>query len=240
MPPVDLWSLATILIAGIATLAIFSFLWRENPFYRFFEHLFIGVSAGIAPVLGIRDFFWPKIIEPMLGRNIDRYPDGTTSAAYEPMYLLYLLPFAFGLLYYTIYSRRFGWLAKVVIGFSLGVSGGMMFKGFFAEIIPQIWSSFRPLLVLSAKGELQLWSSFSNVLFVTTLLIVMYYFIFTFRTQSSGTGPAMKSARYLMMVCFGAFFGSTVMARLALLVERVQFLIEDWWRAVRTVASLIV
>ncbi len=31
-----------------------------------------------------------------------------------------------------------------------------------------------------------------------------------------------------MMVSFGAFFGSTVMARMALLVERLQFLIDDW------------
>ena len=30
------------------------------------------------------------------------------------------------------------------------------------------------------------------------------------------------------MVCFGAFFGSTVMARMALLVERLQFLLIDW------------
>jgi hypothetical protein len=34
------------------------------------------------------------------------------------------------------------------------------------------------------------------------------------------------------MVCFGAFFGSTVMARLALLVERVQFIVRDWIAAV--------
>ena len=33
------------------------------------------------------------------------------------------------------------------------------------------------------------------------------------------------------MVCFGAFFGSTVMARTALLVERVQFLLIDWYGA---------
>jgi hypothetical protein len=31
-----------------------------------------------------------------------------------------------------------------------------------------------------------------------------------------------------MMIVFGAFFGSTVMARMALLVERVQFLLQDW------------
>jgi hypothetical protein len=32
----------------------------------------------------------------------------------------------------------------------------------------------------------------------------------------------------MMMCCFGAFFGSTIMARMALLVERLEFLINEW------------
>ena len=34
------------------------------------------------------------------------------------------------------------------------------------------------------------------------------------------------------MVCFGAFFGSTVMARLSLLVERLQFLLGPWMQSI--------
>ncbi len=34
------------------------------------------------------------------------------------------------------------------------------------------------------------------------------------------------------MVSFGAFFGATVMARMALLVERLQFLVEDFAPAI--------
>jgi hypothetical protein len=33
----------------------------------------------------------------------------------------------------------------------------------------------------------------------------------------------------MLMGCFGAFFGSTIMARMALLVERLDFLIHDWF-----------
>ena len=40
------------------------------------------------------------------------------------------------------------------------------------------------------------------------------------------------------MICFGAFFGSTVMARLALLVERVQFIITDWVAALSNVVGI--
>ena len=38
-----------------------------------------------------------------------------------------------------------------------------------------------------------------------------------------------------MMICFGAFFGSTIMARLSLLVERLGFLMTDWIGAIKEI-----
>lgn len=230
------WDTATILIGGVATLAIYSFLIRENPFYRFFEHLFIGIAAGFFPILVFKSFLWPKILEPMFGLTIVTYPDGTTSAPYNYWLLLYLLPMLFGLLYYALYSQRYAWLAKLVIGFSLGYSGGLAFKGFFAEMVPQLTGSFRSLIVLD-EGQFALLPTLNNWIFLITLFSVMYYFFFTFRTVSEGGKGISVSGRWLMMVCFGAFFGSTVMARMALLVERLQFLILEWITALGTLFS---
>ena len=33
-------------IAAFLTLSIYSFLYRDNPFYRFAEHLFVGMTVG--------------------------------------------------------------------------------------------------------------------------------------------------------------------------------------------------
>lgn len=231
------WALASVIVGGIATLAIFSFLIKENGFYRFFEHLFIGIAAGLGPMLIIRDFLWPNIIEPMLGRTIVTYPDGTTSEPYQPLYLLYLIPMVFGCLYYFIYSKRHSWLAKLVIGFTLGTSGALAIRGFFSEAIPQIAGSFKPLVVF-VDGNVSLLESFNNTLFVATLLLVINYFFFTFGREGSVQGKLAPVGRPLLMVCFGAFFGSTVMARLALLVERVQFLVKDWVAALGTLVGV--
>lgn len=225
------WDSATIFIGGVATLAIYSFLIRENPFYRLFEHLFIGIAAGFLPVLTVKNTLWPQVFEPMLGFDVFMYPDGTLSKHTEPAIFLYFIPMAFGLLYYFIYSTRHSWLAKIAIGISLGYSGGLAFKGFFAEMMPQLVSSFKPLLVLY-EGQVAVWESLQNTFFLFTLLAVMYYFFFTFRRAGKHTGPVSYAGRWLMMVCFGAFFGSTVMARMALLVERVQFLLHDWWQEI--------
>jgi hypothetical protein len=234
------WSILSVVVGGIATLAIFSFLVKENGFYRFFEHLFIGIAAGLAPMLMVRDFLWPQILEPMLGGTITYYPDGTQSAPYQPWYLLYCIPLLFGLLYYFLYSKRNAWLAKLVIGFTLGASGALAIRGFFAEVIPQLASSAKPLVVFVDETSRRIaWGqSLNNALFVAILLLVLNYFFFTFSREGSLQSRSAQWGRPLLMVCFGAFFGSTVMARLALLVERVQFIVRDWIGALSTLAGV--
>lgn len=227
------WQSLTILAGGFGTLAIFSFLIRENPVYRFFEHLFIGISAGFLVIYGIKNTLWPQVLVPMLGLDIYQFPDGSFNKEYQPLYLLYILPMLFGLLYYFVYSKNYGWLAKLVIGFSLGASGGLAFKAFFNQYLPQISSSFKPLLVFEG-GVFNIYESINNTIFVATVLLVLYYFFFSFRKQKPIAAKADKLARIMMMICFGAFFGSTVMARMALLVERLQFLIFDWFGVLRS------
>ena len=224
------WETATVLAGGVCTLAIFSFVVRENPFYRFFEHLFIGIAAGWGVVLTIQTFLWPRILVPLFGLDLVRYPDGSMSGGYNRWMLLYIVPMIFGLFYYFIYSARYNWIAKLVIGFSLGAGGGLAFEGFFNQMLPQLKSSFKPLVVLD--GNALDWSqSINNIVFVLTLLAVMYDFFFSFRRSSPLLQKVADSGRWLMMVCFGAYFGSTVMARMALLVERLQFLLSTWREA---------
>jgi len=58
----------------------------------------------------------------------------------------------------------------------------------------------------------------------------MFYFFFTFRRKPGGVVQKISTTgRWMMMGCFGAFFGTTIMARMALLVERLRFFIDDWF-----------
>ena len=45
-------------VAAVLTLFIFSFLYKDNPLYKFAEHLFVGVSAGYYIVLN----YWTVIV----------------------------------------------------------------------------------------------------------------------------------------------------------------------------------
>jgi hypothetical protein len=48
-----------------------SFLYKDNPFYKLVEHLFIGVSVGYLIVLQYGDNIEPKVIDAIFGGDLD-------------------------------------------------------------------------------------------------------------------------------------------------------------------------
>ena len=48
----------------LLTLCIFSFLYKDNPFYKAAEHLYVGASAGYVAVIS----FWQQVQPNMFGR----------------------------------------------------------------------------------------------------------------------------------------------------------------------------
>ncbi|MBN1901930.1 hypothetical protein JW926_11465, partial [Candidatus Sumerlaeota bacterium] len=50
-------------ISAFLTLAIFSFLYKDNPIYKFAEHLFVGISAGYAFIQAIAGTLRPNLFE---------------------------------------------------------------------------------------------------------------------------------------------------------------------------------
>jgi len=62
----NFWDILGIWIAAFLTLAILSLVIKENPIYRFAEHIFVGVSAGYGLVNTIQQAIWPQIKEGLL------------------------------------------------------------------------------------------------------------------------------------------------------------------------------
>src|SRR5919197_373010 len=66
------WGLATmshtplIWLGALATLALYSILYRENPVYRFAEHLFLGLATGYGLYVVWTDVLLPKWWKPMM------------------------------------------------------------------------------------------------------------------------------------------------------------------------------
>ena len=83
-----------------------------------------------------------------------------------------------------------------------------------------------PLLPVSDGGYNYL-AGFSNLLIVVGVICTLAYFYFSARHRGL-LGGASRVGIWFLMVAFGAGFGNTVMARISLLIGRVQFLLYDW------------
>ena len=51
-------------VASFLTIGIFSYLYKDNPFYKIAEHVFVGVSAAYVAAIS----FWTQIYPNLLGR----------------------------------------------------------------------------------------------------------------------------------------------------------------------------
>jgi hypothetical protein len=209
-------------IGALATLALYSVLYRENPIYRLAEHLFLGLATGLGLYMT-----WKTVLYPMWWQELaqGRWP--------------WIFALVAGLMYYTIYSKRFAWMSRLVMMTMMGLGAGLAFRAFFGMFMPQIGASFKPLIVMQTApgGGLDVagsvFASFTNILFLVTLLCVMTYFFFSFEHKSTGVRRAAALGRWLMMIAFGAMFGSTVMARLSLFIGRLDFLFREWVHLIR-------
>ena len=57
------------IVAAFLTLSIFSFLYKDNPFYKFAESLLVGVSMGYAIPLVYENAFIPYVYRPIFLQN---------------------------------------------------------------------------------------------------------------------------------------------------------------------------
>ena len=122
---------------------------------------------------------------------------------------------SWGLMFYTVYIPRYSWMSRLLMVTLMGHGGGVAFSGLRAPLHPQLTASFLPLLKPGAAILL-----FNNVVIVVTIITVMTYFFFSFEHRSRAVRGTASLGRWLLMVAFGAIFGSTVMARMALLTYR--------------------
>jgi hypothetical protein len=200
----------------ICTLAIFSLLYKENPVYRFFEHLFIGVATGYTLAQTWTDILKPKLWVGLVGDPAAGDAGGRWWMAVAAM---------IGLMYYAIYFRRFSWMSRLLIGIMMGFGAGLAFQGFATNYGPQVAAAFTPLLP-GGQADLTLPKLLNNWVMFFTLVAVMTYFFFAFEQQNKAVQNTAKVGRWLLMISFGAIFGQTVMARMALAAGRLGFLID--------------
>ena len=218
-------------VAAFLTLCIYSFLYRDNPFYRFAEHLFVGISVGYGIVIAIHQGVIPLAWDPLSEAVTALWTEiigETTPETRDALWGLFkIIPIAIGLLFFARLSPRHTWLIRYPIAILIGFGAGVAIPNVLqANIFAQTRGTIEPFATINA-GTLSAWDIFGAVLMVVGVICTLTYFFFSMEHR----GPInwlSKIGIAFLMIGFGAAFGNTVMGRLALMIHRVGFLIYDW------------
>jgi hypothetical protein len=188
-------------IAAFLTLCIFSFLYKDNPFYKFAERLVAGVATGYWTVLLFHTNFTDKVITPIFHNG--QY--------------IYIIPALLGIAMWTRFSKNYSWVSRYSIAFYIGISSGVSIPvAFYTSIFKQLQATIGTPLAFN-------WAGLNIFLIIIAVISALVYFFFS--AAHKGTmGFASRVGIYVIMIGFGAGFGLTVMGRVALLVQRIIFL----------------
>lgn len=191
-------------IAAGLTLMMFSFIYRDNVFFKFGEHLYLGVSVGYF----VNIQFW-QVLHPDVFRAIKVDHD-----------FWVLIPSLLGLFILARLIPSLAWLSRMSFAFYIGGFSGIaipnVIHGYF---LPQLAATLVPF----GTGR----DLFDQIVILLGVFTVLIFFFFSLEHKKL-VGGISRVGLFFIMISFGASFGYTVMARISLLIGRFQFLIYDW------------
>jgi hypothetical protein len=217
-------------IAAILTLGLYSLLYRENKFYRFVEHAFVGLAAGFSIYQIVAEVLYPKWYLPMVGRA------GTDGMPIILSHWVWAALLPIGLLAFFVFSQKSAWLSRIPIGIIIGLWSGQQLNAFFNRYLPQLTDTARPIIpnewALASRdapaGQLPWPQALNNLIIVVAFIMVLSYFLYSFEQKNKVLQKSATAGRWLLMVGFGVIFGTTMMTRFVLFIDRAYFLLVEW------------
>ncbi len=203
------WEIFGIWIGALLTLCLYSFLYRDNPFYKFAEHLFVGMSAGYWVIYTIENVLKPNWWQRM-------FPEG---GGFEPVWVI---PGIFALFMLARIIPKTAGLSRLALAMIVGAGAGLNMVSYFqTNALAQVEGTIINVWDGTA------WGTFSNLVLVVGVVSGLVYFFFS-KEHRGLIGGTANVGITILMVAFGASFGYTIMARISLLIGQTQFLLDDW------------
>ena len=222
-------------IAAFLTLCIFSFLYRDNPFYRFAEHLVVGISAGYWIAILYHTSLSVLWVNPLIDSVKAFGNSGGSFFGKSGMLIVNVFPGILGALMFSRFFKKASWISRWPIAFYLGIAAGIALPTFLLSFVlrqvaanmidPRIISG----MIFGGNGAGAFFQGIGNIIIILGSICGLAYFYFS--AEHKGIlGGAAKVGIWILMIGFGATFGYTVMARISLLIGRFNYLI-DWVKA---------
>jgi hypothetical protein len=193
------------LLSAFLTLCIFSFLYKDNPFYKFAEHLLVGMSVGYILVIALNTTVTPKLINPI-------FKEGE---------FVYIIPGILGLFMFARFWSKYVWLSRISIALIIGAGAGV-----------SIPATIQAKILAQMQASMTNFGTINGIIIFIAVATTLAYFFFS-KEHKGWFGATAKVGTWFLMIFFGATFGYTVMSRISLLIGRMQFLLGDFLHIIK-------
>jgi len=207
--------LLTGLAALVLTLGLLSYLIADNPLYRIFSHLFIGITAGYVTLLA-----WYSVIQPQLGLL------GSPLGSLRLLVIqgVGLIGGLFLLLKSAHIAGRVGTLfvaLMVGVGVAVAVGGGLT-----GTLIPQVLATMVPLVPIAA-GSRWLELGIEALFTIVGTLATLGFFYYGGKAEPGSPvsrpiliRPVAAVGQLFIGAAFGMMYAGALAASLAVFASR--------------------
>jgi len=203
---IELWEFLGVWTGTFFTLSMASFLWKNNPWYRFGQQFLVGgviANVALVSVQAVNQ----NVLGPLMKGD-----------------LLLAVPLLLGIMMYGRISKEYSWLARYPIAVVLGVGMGVTITGTLrGQVIDQAKSSV--LGVFKAGTAV---GTINGLILLVGLITGLTFFIFT-KEHTGILGNSVKIGRLFIMCNIGTSLGGEIIWHLSMVTGRAIFLYQDTW-----------
>ena len=206
------------------TLSVYSFLYRDNGFYKLAEHIFVGIATAWFTM----EFYDSGVLKPLVEYIHDTHkliahpgPEPFKLGGY-PLDPAWAIGWRFGavalsLMLLTRLVSRNAWISRWPLAMMVGIYAALkMTSETQARLVNQVREAMVPLWT----DKTTTMEVAGNIVLVVGMLAVLGHFVFTYR-RTVPLRAASRIAIVVLMLAFGSRFAFTVLGRIALLIERI-------------------
>jgi hypothetical protein len=148
------------------------------------------------------------------------------------------VPLILGFMLIWRLAPKGGWIAVWPLAFIIGTTAGLkLVSSIESDLMAQAVATMKPMVVFaapstsavasSAMSAVNFWATVGSLVGVVGVLSVLTYFFFSVEHKGA-VGKAARLGVWFLMITFGSAFGLTVMGRITLLAQRLEFLFNSW------------
>ena len=183
-------------VIAFFSLCIFSFLYKNNPFYKFAIHVILGLMVGYMfvqqVVIGLSTSFFSPILLEL----------GESSPDWWNLVIQRIIPFVIASLIFTLLIPGRQWMKNIPLGLVLGYGMGlMMVTSLESNVFVQLRKTLQPATAVFASGSFfrdrwPQWAQFVPMLSLSVVVALTLLYQFRMRL------PQIKTVIYAALLIF--------------------------------------